>query len=258
MPKKKSISFWKIYVQVCIEFAWYLLITVIPAVLAIYQFFFGERLIALDVFYIWLGLFLFYAIGIFFISIQKYKQEISPKKRKRKNLPVLSTGPDFLNGDSVTISIGGKAQNVINGNNNTVTSNAATAKDNSISVSGNNYAPIINAIEPRQQKRPNLTSLIEIREKGYLLRNKGIHLQDEFVVDFWIEEFEIWNIEMLNALSTIDKDKAKLLKVLGNLPRNTMTYAVVYSSNQLLKLDTFTEKLRRLDQIIEDYLKLPQ
>jgi hypothetical protein len=107
--------------------------------------------------------------------------------------------------------------------------------------------------------RPNITKLNQLRNDGYLLRNKGISkLKRSAQVKMWIAEFEQWNADMLLELGKLDEDKAEWLRLLGNLPESHMKYPRIVNFDHRLNLEIFDEKLLRLDKVLEDYRNLPK
>lgn len=227
MPKRKKPSLLVKILKIIIGATDYFVVALVPAIIGIIGLLRqDDNMISNIPFWIWIvitGLLLFLA---FSKGLQRYQEEQkteSQKSTRRRSKSIQSVA----NNDGQSIAIG-----------------------------GNSLAPIIQGVD-NKQKRPDLTYLIQMREQGYLLRNSGMNLIDEHHLKEWIREFRLWEEGMLFCVEMIDKDKAKVLKLLGNVPRGTMQYNRIFNDEHALILDVFTEKLIRLDKIIDDYLKFP-
>ncbi len=230
MPKKKKTSLLKIFLDVVIKSFWYLLISVIPAFIAIYQYFVGtNRMSIKPSLQVWIAITVVIVLLSLSIGFYNYSKELKmgnkPKKRPR-------------NTTSKTVR-----SNVKNGG-------------QSVAVGGNNLAPIIQGITHPPKQRPDLSKLNEVRRKGYLLRNEGMKPMVEIQVDEWLVRFNNWNGELIQAVEEVDRDKAQDLVILGNVPMSGMNYQNHINSVQRGYLEIMTEKLRRLDKIREDYMRL--
>lgn len=111
-------------------------------------------------------------------------------------------------------------------------------------------------IEPKQE-RPDLTRLFEVRKKGILLKDVGLQSRQKPISILWEGEVIEWDSELFDALSKIDKDKAKFVRLSENMVQDYPQPVSPYDVTHLATFTILTEMLKRLDKIIEEYLQLP-
>lgn len=239
--KKNKSSFWVVISKVILGGWWSFVITIFPAFITVYQFFGGDKSIfANKPTESWSALTLVLFLVSCLVGTLKYQKELKDEAesnstyQESNSVKKVTTGNDSI----------GVGRDVTNSN-----------IFHNISVNGD-FVPAIREIQPKQ-KRPDLTKLIEIRENGYLLKEEGVRLRVGGYSD-WINNVKSWNEELLNALGEIDKDKAKLFRILGDVPRNeTFRSSPMLSLAHVEVLENIIEKLRRLEKIIDEYLQIP-
>lgn len=139
---------------------------------------------------------------------------------------------------------------------NSVTPQIITMGENNISV-GNNYGSVTYS-QGLINKRPNLTKLISIRDEGQILKVEGRHLNDYSSLGNWRFEITDWCENMLSALGEIDRDKENYLRTLTDVPWREYNGIKFLNQTHQRDMDILSEYIDRLNKIIEAYLELPQ
>jgi hypothetical protein len=111
--------------------------------------------------------------------------------------------------------------------------------------------------EPLPKLPPEITTLLEIRKDGIVLRNYGMGLTEADAVSEWMQSYIKWKTGMVNALRTLDEGKAEWIDYLGNFVPTPMLYPHIINDHHLAFLQQFTETLERLEMILRIYLDLP-
>lgn len=106
----------------------------------------------------------------------------------------------------------------------------------------------------QKEQEDDLVRLVEMRNEGYLLRNRGQFPTEEEIKP-WHTEVETWTAEVISHLSKLSRPAAETLRVLGQYtPVNIMLLATADAE----AVQILTARLIRLDGIIERLLQSPK
>jgi hypothetical protein len=99
----------------------------------------------------------------------------------------------------------------------------------------------------------------KLRSEGVEIRNKGIQqVKNQQMLSSWIEEYNDWNRRIIETLSRLSTGKAAWFETLDTFSATPISYPYIVNENHRMFLNVFTEKLRRLDMLLRDYLDIPQ
>jgi hypothetical protein len=113
----------------------------------------------------------------------------------------------------------------------------------------------IRRLEKKFKEPPEIEELAKLRTEGVDLRNFGERLTDLTALPEWIARYNEWDTKVLSTLSKLSKGKSEWLRTLNRMPLHQFPNTI--NTEHARYLNVFEEKLKRLEIILGQYLKLP-
>jgi hypothetical protein len=120
------------------------------------------------------------------------------------------------------------------------------------------FVLLVNLINEHRDNEDNklVVMLTEFRTKGVDIRNGLSRVETEEELEILIQQYQVWDPDMLGTLEKLSPGKAGWLRTLDTMPDKRITGAINQEQNRYYKI--LCEKLVRLDKIIKQYLDLPE